>query len=83
MRAALFAAVSLFEFSGRERFRYRFDILTVVGQARRLPSVECELETTRLGQAERPPYKNWNTQRADPTGIPCPNFVDALTGASA
>ena len=59
-----------------------FDILTVVGQARRLQNVECELETTRLGQAERPPYKNWNTQRADPTGIRRPNFVDASTRAS-
>ena len=57
MRAALLAGVSLFEFRGRERFRYLFDISTVVGQARRLPSAECELETTRLGKRSARPTK--------------------------
>jgi len=34
-----------------------FDILAVVGQARRLPGVECELETTRLGRRSARPTK--------------------------
>jgi len=34
-----------------------FDILAIVAQARRLPSAECELETTRLGRRSARPTK--------------------------
>jgi hypothetical protein len=60
-----------------------FDILAIVGQARRLPGAECELVTTRLGRRSARPYKDWNTPRADRARIPRLNFADASTHATA